>query len=71
MKKYVFLVGGAVGFLLGSKAGTGPYMRVEKTVREVLKQPPIADVADSVTGTVERITRSEADSAPAPARAAH
>ncbi|HUC04483.1 MAG TPA: hypothetical protein VL961_03740 [Acidimicrobiales bacterium] len=72
MKKYMLLFGGAIGFLLGSKAGTGPYERVRGTVQELFGQPPLSDVADTVSGTVERITHSESEadeSTPARARA--
>jgi len=50
MKKLVFLIGVGVGFLLGSKAGTGSYEQLETKVRSIANRP---DVRDAVQTTKE------------------
>ena len=39
MKKITFVLGAAVGFVLGSKTGTGPYQQLEAKVRDVTQRP--------------------------------
>jgi hypothetical protein len=63
MKKLAFLVGLAVGFLLGSKTGTGPYENLEGKVRSLRARPDVADTVDrakaaaseQVTGVVDKV----------------
>jgi gas vesicle protein len=49
MKKSTLLLGGIVGFLLGSYAGRGPYERVEAWARKLRRRPEVRRVADQVT----------------------
>ena len=39
MRKITFLLGAGLGFVLGSKAGNGPYGRLETKVRGMKKRP--------------------------------
>jgi hypothetical protein len=39
MRKITFILGAGIGFLLGSKAGNGPYEQVEAKLREAIKRP--------------------------------
>ena len=63
MKKLAFLVGLGVGFLLGSKTGTGPYENLEGKVRSLRERPDVADTVDhakaaaseQVTGVVDQV----------------
>jgi hypothetical protein len=41
MKKWILLFGIAVGFVLGSRAGRGPYKQIEGKVREVGARPEV------------------------------
>ena len=43
MKKLIFLLGVAVGFLMGSKIGHEPYAKVEKKVKEFTDRPELQD----------------------------
>jgi hypothetical protein len=57
MRKITFVVGFTSGFLLGSRAGHGPYDQVEAKVREFLGRPEtqakIDHAKDSVVKKVE------------------
>jgi hypothetical protein len=46
VKKMSFLVGLAVGFLVGSRAGSGPYQQLEARVRSAARRPEVVDVAE-------------------------
>lgn len=48
MKRRWFLVGAGVGFVLGSKTGTGPYEHLQTKVRSVTAQPEVEDVTAKV-----------------------
>jgi hypothetical protein len=50
MKKWILLLGIAVGFVLGSKAGRGPYMQIEGKVRDVRARPEVQKAIKTVTG---------------------
>jgi hypothetical protein len=47
MKKLVFVIGVGVGFLLGSKAGTGPYQELGSRVRSITKRPEVRDAVET------------------------
>ena len=53
MKKLWFLVGLGVGFVLGSKAGPGPYKQVEAKVRSVTCRPEVRGTVDDLRGAVQ------------------
>lgn len=53
MKKMSFLLGLGVGFLLGSRAGTGPYEQVQATVQSVSGRPKVQESVDTVKDAVQ------------------
>jgi len=44
VKKLSFLLGLGVGFLVGSRAGSGPYQQLEGRVRSAARRPEVRDV---------------------------
>ena len=50
MKKLAFLLGVAVGFLIGSKVGHEPYAQVEKKMRELAARPEVQDAMHKAKG---------------------
>lgn len=52
MRKITFVVGFASGFLLGSRAGHGPYDQVEAKVKEFLGRPETQAKIDHAKDTV-------------------
>jgi hypothetical protein len=64
MKKLVFLIGVGVGFLVGSKSGTGPYEGLETKVRSIMNRPEVRDAVETkkgaaihqVTDTVSKVS---------------
>ncbi len=63
MKKMAFLMGLGIGFVLGSKAGRGPYEELEHKVRSLRQRPEVEDAVvrakgvanDQVTGVVDKV----------------
>lgn len=49
MKKWILLLGIAIGFVLGSRAGRGPYKQIEGKVREVGERPEVQKAIRTVT----------------------
>ena len=41
MKKFIFLAGLGIGFVIGSRAGRGPYESLERTARQVADDPEV------------------------------
>jgi hypothetical protein len=48
MRKISFLVGAGIGFVVGSRAGRGPYEQLEANVRKVLRRPEVEKAVDQV-----------------------
>jgi hypothetical protein len=63
MKKLPFIAGIGVGFLLGSRAGSGPYEELEHKVRSLRHRPDVEDTiarardaaSDQVSEVVEKV----------------
>jgi hypothetical protein len=53
MGKVSFLLGAGVGFILGSRAGRGPYRHLESTVRDVTHRPDVQDKLGQVKDTAK------------------
>ena len=59
MRKITFLLGAAAGFVLGSKAGSGPYQQLESKVRNVAGRRGVQDAVDRAKGVgKDQISRS-------------
>jgi hypothetical protein len=56
VKKLEFLIGVGIGFLLGSKTGTGPYQELEARVRSIASRPDIRDTVE----TTKEVTKEQA-----------
>ena len=57
MKKLAFVIGLGVGFVLGSKAGSGPYEALEGKVRSLRHRPDVEQVVDRAKGAAsEQVT---------------
>jgi hypothetical protein len=52
VKKLSFLLGLGFGFLLGSRAGSGPYQQLEAKVRSAARRPDVQDVVAKTRETV-------------------
>jgi hypothetical protein len=61
MKKLGLALGAAVGFVLGSRAGRGPYRRLESKTREVWGRPEVHQVLDHAGQAVRRQGSDAAD----------
>jgi gas vesicle protein len=72
MKKLTFVVGAAIGFVLGSRAGRGPYEGLENRARQLRGRPQVqrvtdqvgesaAQIADQVTESSKRVGDAAAD----------
>lgn len=74
MKKFIFLAGLAVGFVVGSRAGRGPYESLERTARQVADDPEVQRRASQAKETAGRVAQDTAttvkDKAPEVASAA-
>jgi replicative DNA helicase len=55
MKKVVALSAGAVGFVLGSRAGRGPYEQIERWARQVAKRPAVRRVTDQLGTSASQV----------------
>jgi hypothetical protein len=45
IRKTTFLLGGGIGFILGSRIGRGPYQQLETKVRAIVRRPAVQDTA--------------------------
>ena len=74
MKKFIFLAGLGIGFVIGSRAGRGPYESLERTARQVADDPEVQRRATQAKDTATRVAQDTAgtvkDKAPEVASAA-
>jgi hypothetical protein len=56
MWKLPLVIGGAVGFVLGSRAGRGPYEQLENRMHELRGRPRAQRVTDQVRESARRVT---------------
>ena len=61
MKKFIFLAGLAVGFVLGSRMGRGPYESLERTARQVADDPEVQRRATQARETAGKVAHDAAD----------
>ncbi len=62
MWKLPLVVGGAVGFVLGSRAGRGPYEQLENRARQLFGRPQVQRVTDQVRESARHVTDQVAES---------
>jgi hypothetical protein len=62
MWKLPLVVGGAVGFVLGSRAGRGPYEQLENRARQLCGRPQAQRVTDQVRESARHVTDQVAES---------
>lgn len=60
MKKFIFLSGLAIGFVIGSRAGRGPYESLERTARQVADDPEVQRRASQAKETATRVAQDTA-----------
>jgi hypothetical protein len=48
MGKFTFVVGAGIGFVVGSRFGTGPYEQLESKVRQISRRPDVQDTVGQV-----------------------
>ncbi|HIY25074.1 MAG TPA: hypothetical protein H9837_12385 [Candidatus Brachybacterium merdigallinarum] len=60
MKKFLFLAGLAIGFVLGSRAGRGPYDSLEQAARQVAEDPEVQRRAGQARETAEKAAHDAA-----------
>ncbi len=61
MMKTTFLLGAGIGFILGSRAGRGPYQQLETKVREFTRRPEVQDKAGQVKDAAKAQASAVAD----------
>lgn len=61
MKKFIFLAGLALGFVLGSRMGRGPYESLERTARQVADDPEVQRRATQARETAGKVAHDAAD----------
>jgi gas vesicle protein len=61
MKKFTFLVGMATGFIVGSRAGRGPYEQLERSVRQAINHPKVQKTLHSAADGAESIRNAALD----------
>lgn len=60
MKKVIFLAGLAIGFVIGSRAGRGPYESLERTAHRVAEDPGVQRRAAQAKETATRVAQDTA-----------
>jgi hypothetical protein len=63
MKKVLVLFAGAIGFVLGSRAGRGPYEQLERWGRRVAKRPEVRQVTDQLSASASQVSDTAAQTA--------
>jgi hypothetical protein len=61
MKKFLVLFGMGVGFVLGSKAGRGPYERLRSTARDLSERREYKRLARTVSDRADPLTEETVD----------
>ena len=53
MKKLLLAIGAAVGFLAGSRAGRGPYTKLQSKARALARRPDVRKLVDDTSDAVQ------------------
>ena len=70
MRRSTFLLGAAIGFILGSRTGRGPYQQLESKVRHITHRPEVqgrlgqlkSTAKDQAAAVAEKVTPSPSSS---------
>jgi hypothetical protein len=54
IRKTTFLLGGGLGFILGSRIGRRPYQELETKVRAITRRPAVQDTAGQLTDAAKK-----------------
>ncbi len=60
MKKLILVIGLAVGFVLGSRMGRGPYNKLEQTARQFADDPRVQEKVEQARDTAATTAREVA-----------
>lgn len=60
MKRFIFLTGLAIGFVVGSRAGRGPYESLERTAHRVAEDPEVQRRAAQAKETAAKVAHDTA-----------
>lgn len=63
MKRFLLVLGMGIGFVLGSKAGRAPYERLERSLRDLMRRPPVRASLQSVSDTAAVVRDATFDAA--------
>ena len=63
IRKTTFLLGGGIGFILGSRMGRGPYQQLETKVRAIARRPAVQDTAERLTNAAKEQAAAVVDKA--------
>ncbi|MDN5821471.1 MAG: hypothetical protein L0H74_07820 [Brachybacterium sp.] len=60
MKRFIFVAGLAIGFVVGSRMGRGPYDSLERTAHRVAEDPEVQRRAATARETASRVAQDTA-----------
>lgn len=60
MKRFIFVAGLAIGFVVGSRMGRGPYESLERTAHRVAEDPEVQRRATQAKETASRVAQDTA-----------
>ncbi|WP_394214301.1 hypothetical protein [Brachybacterium vulturis] len=60
MKRFIFVAGLAIGFVVGSRMGRGPYESLERTAHRVAEDPELQRRASQAKETASRVAQDTA-----------
>jgi hypothetical protein len=56
MKRFLLAVGAAIGFVLGSRAGRGPYEQIEAKVKDLTGRSSVRGAVSSIEEAVQSVS---------------
>jgi hypothetical protein len=56
MKKFLLAVGVAIGFVLGSRAGRGPYEQLEAKVKDLTGRSSVQDAVSAIEDAMQSVS---------------
>lgn len=61
MKRFLFISGLAIGFVVGSRMGRGPYESLERTARQIVEDPEVQRKAAQARDTAGKAAHDAAE----------